>query len=556
MIYASYEKIREQLEQIAKLTSPIEQEQWIKVLAKNTHVPIKAVRQELRNLNKQLQAITDTAPSCTDEEKAQALELLKSPDLIDCFLDACHSKYIGRDRELILLKLATITRHFDMGLSVVVTGTSSVGKSELVKTVLKSVYPPDCEDFTRTSEQYLLYREKSLDHMIVTFYELQGVKNNFYSLRTALSEGKLKLGTVIANSRVGIMPKDIEKSAKGLVIFSTTTEQDLDTELETRLLKIEITHDETLARQVYLLSDNSSDDIFKVWQCADSLIKPLAVELPFETELANLFSTKEERYLRDFKKVKLLIRASALLHQYQRPHKDDGCIIATQDDYELIYSLRDLISQSVNIVGDHIINFLKIARGLGQPTREQIQNELKKSDGTLKRYVKTALEHDLIQVTGRGKRQEIRVLDIPEPVSALPAPENIFKKIAYNFGDPMIQMGQVVEKYKEKSDHPAMIQNDLLIRFDLPVGSLDQNGSNGSDPVQTCVNTASAGNGSSDHETYRHKKTWIAPVIKPLSLSDAQIEALEERIAIMEFEGGLPHKEAVQKAVKQIFNNQ
>ena len=550
----SYKKIQEQLERIVKLESPIEQEGWIKALARNIHVSTKVIKQELEKLKK-LSAITDTAPSYTDEEKVQALEFLKAPDLVNRFLDACHLRYIGRDRELVLLKLATITRHFNMGLSVVVTGTSSVGKSELVKTVLKTVYPLDCEDFTRTSEQYLLYREKPLDHKIITFYEMHGIKNS-YLIRTALSEGNLRLGTVISNSKIGIVPKDIEKSAKGLVLFSTTTEQNLDEELETRLLKIEITHDETLARQVYLLEDKSNDEIFRLWQCADSLIKPLAVEIPFEGELANLFSTREERYLRDFKKVKLLIRASALLHQYQRPHKSDSCIIATRDDYELVYSLRDLISQSISVVGTHIIEFLQTAKKLGQPTREQIQSELKKSDGTLKRYVKTALEHDLIQVTGRGKRQEIRVLDIPEPVSALPAPENIFKKIAYSFDDPMIQMGQVLEKYKEKSDHPAMIQDDPLIHSDSLIGSLDQNGSNGSDPVQICVNTASAGNGSSDHETYKHKKLWIEPVIKPLSLSDAQIEALEERIAIMEFDGGLSHREAVQRAVKHFFNNQ
>ncbi|MGC8580004.1 MAG: hypothetical protein ACP5MB_08110 [bacterium] len=547
MTDVSYKKIRQQIEQISKIQSPVEREQWIKALAKNAHVSTKSIWQELHDFEKQIPD-TDTNPIYTDDEKAQAIELLKNPNLINKYLSTCHTKYIGRDNELLLLKLATITRHFDMGLPLAVTGTSSVGKSELIKTVLKTVYPPDCEDFTRTSEQYLLYREKPLDHKIITFYEMHGAKSASYLLRTALSEGNLKLGTVISNSKVGIMPKDIEKSAKGLVILSTTTEQNLDPELETRLLKIEITHDEQLARKVYLLDSTNNEDVFKVWQCADSLIKPLTVEIPFEKALANLFSTKEERYLRDFKKVKLLIRASALFHQYQRPLLNDNCILATRDDYELIYSLRNLISQSVNVVGDHIIRFLEVAKD--KTTREEIQTALNKSAGTIKRYVRTALEHEFIEISGRGSKQTIKVLEIPEPISALPSPKIIFdKKDAYRIGDPMIQIGQVVKKYNEKTDHSPMIHNDPMIHSYTFFGSSDQIGSNRGDPMQNSLNTAFAGNGSSDHEVYITKKSWTESILK--ELSEAEIEALEERIAVMEFEGGLSHKEAVQKAIRQ-----
>ncbi len=549
----SYKKVREQVEQIAKIQSPIEKEQWIKVLAMNAHVSAKVIKQELTEYQRQILTGTSDDLSYTDQERAQASELLKSNVLLNNFLDACHTRYVGRDKELILLKLATLSRHFDMGLSVVITGTSAVGKSELIKTILQTVYPPDCEDFTRTSEQYLLYREKPLDHKIITFYEMHGAKSASYLLRTALSEGNLKLGTVISNSKVGIVPKDIEKSAKGLVIFSSTTEQNLDPELETRLIKIEITHDEQLARKVYQLNADSNDNTFKVWQCADSLIKSLSVKIPFEKELANLFATKEERYLRDFKKVKLLITASALFHQYQRPRKNDNCILATQDDYALVYSLRDLISQSVNIAGSHIIDFLQKAEALGSPTREELQNALNKSCATMKRYIKTTLDSDLIETTGKGKRQTIKVVDIPKPISALPAPETIFnEKTAYAFDEPVSQTSQVIEKYNDKLAHSHLLQNEPVSHSDRPFSSSAQSGSNGSKPAQNLMDTTSDGNGSSAHEVYIHNKMWLEPAL--MELSTAQTEALEERIAIMEFDGELSHEQAVRSAVKQIFD--
>ena len=85
----------------------------------------------------------------TEDEKIEALELLKSPHLIQRHLDYFGTRYIGRKSELLLVKLATISRRFSKGLSVIIKGNSSVGKSELIRTVLKSVWPEDKEDLNK-----------------------------------------------------------------------------------------------------------------------------------------------------------------------------------------------------------------------------------------------------------------------------------------------------------------------------------------------------------------------------------------------------------------------
>ena len=97
-----------------------------------------------------------------------------------------------------------------------------------------------------------------------------------------------------------------------------------------------------------------------------------------------------------------------------------------------------------------------------------------------------------------------------------------------------------------------MSQNEPVSHFNALNGSSAQSGSNSGEPAQNRMDTAFAGNGSLAHGGYMPKKTWIEPALKELSA--AQVEALEERIGIMEFDGGLSHEQAVKSAVRQIFD--
>ena len=380
------------------------------------------------------------APPYTEEELKQAEELLKSPDLIKKWLEFIKNYYLGREKELLLVRLATLTRHFQRALSVVLTGTASVGKSKLIEAVLKTVHPEAVEDFTRTSETYLLYRKKPLSNVILTYYEIHGTKHTAHIIRTALSEGKLKLGTVIKTDR-GLEPYETEKDTNGLVILSTFASGSLDWELNTRVLKIEITHDPELARKVLAWktaeTEANKEELerqARIWRAVDYLIKSVDIIIPFARRLAEQFPVEQERYLRDFDKVLLLIKASALLHQYQRPKDEKGRIIAQPEDYALVYELRDLIAEAVSPVPESVLRFLEVAKELvgtdsfgnpEYPTREQVRKVLKVSDSTIKRYIKYCKDEELINVHGRGKGAKIEALDIPEPVNPLPAPENV-----------------------------------------------------------------------------------------------------------------------------------
>jgi len=79
------------------------------------------------------------------------------------------------------------------------------------------------------------------------------------------------------------------------------------------------------------------------------LLEQCDVVIPFAKLLSNRFPTHKPESRRAFTHLLSLIKAVAVLHQFQRERDDEGRILATLDDYE--------------VVRQHLIE--PIARGLG-----------------------------------------------------------------------------------------------------------------------------------------------------------------------------------------------
>jgi hypothetical protein len=400
----------------------IRRESLIRDIAKGLHIRPKRLFMELRDE-------VDKTPEATAEEREAALNLLRDPELVSRFLGICQTRYLGRSKILLLVKLACMTRHFERALSLVLSGASSTGKSALIETVLDTCWPEAVENFTRTSALYLLYRQEPLDHRIVTYFELQGTGQTTQIIRTALSEGTLRLGTVLKDDSGGLQAKQIEKDTQGLVILSTHTGYRLDQELSTRVLCQELTHDENLARRVYqqkaARNGTSNRTELKKWQLADSLIEARLVIIPYLRRFADLFPTKQERYHRDFEKGISLIKASALWHQYQRDITDDGAVIATRQDYELVFSLADVFTQSTLPVSAPVLKFLELLQRNPDITRREAEDILETTERSIQRYVSQAVKAQLLETDGRGAGQKFKVLDVPTAIAVLPSPEDV-----------------------------------------------------------------------------------------------------------------------------------
>ncbi len=396
----------------------------IKLFAKGLGVATADLRKDyeyalLKSTNKK-----DEKREIPDDIKTKAYEILKAPDLIDKYLKFVGNFYVGREKEKTLLRLLLTARKLPSkkGIGIAIKGVSSVGKSELVSTVLKTCDDTDLVEYTRATTNFLLYRTEPLAHKILTIFELPGTDDMAMNLRVALSEGVLKLGTVDKKGgSLGIYENEVD--ARGMVFITTTTRTKLDEELATRLIEIEIEHDEQIARKVYeqMASDKKIDESeIEVWKAVDALIEMHPVVIPFAKGLINEFPTKNERHLRDFGKVLTLIKASALLHQFQRNKDNAGQIIATLKDYEIVFNLRRLIFQSMS---DEKLKtaYEAIKENGGEITAKELIEKLNVSKPTLDRRIRELLEKEMIEVEGRGKTKKIKLIgSIESTFSFLP----------------------------------------------------------------------------------------------------------------------------------------
>jgi hypothetical protein len=152
----------------------------------------------------------------------------------------------------------------------------------------------------------------------------------------------------------------------------------------------------------------------------------------------------------------MLIKASAIFHQYQREGTEDGNLIATEEDYRLVYSLSDAFAQSLLSVSAPVLNMLLAAKDMGTLTRAELQGKIGISLATMKRYISQAVKGEYINVEGRGQGQTITVIDIPGKRSVLPSLENIF----LHSGEPLTQNPGNVDLSGETLAHPPVSRSE------------------------------------------------------------------------------------------------
>jgi hypothetical protein len=415
------------------------------------------------DLAERLKRITvkvEEKPAYTAAQKTAAYKLLRSPTLVDDFLNLCHLRYRGRDTALLAVKTATMSRRVKDTVSVLLTGQSSEGKSDIFKTVLATCDPTTFEDYSHVSAKYLLYRQESLAEKIIVFNELNGATAAAEIIRTALSEGHISNATVNRDATGALVACETQNDTNGLVILSTWTGYKPDHEFGTRILVTEISHDDDLTGEIFMLKakeaganvqlSNSTEvksneypiktresvnwtigqrieEEFILWQCAGTLIKSETVCIPFAGKIAEAFPRNQARFHRDFAKALSVIKVSALWHQYQRDKNYRGEIISTDADYAFLLRLSSVFNQNALPVPEKVIDFLKTVKANQLANRKALISLTGLEDWTIRRYVRQAIDAELLEVDGRGESQTYKVLGLPTLIDILPSKDKIFQ---------------------------------------------------------------------------------------------------------------------------------
>jgi DNA primase/post-segregation antitoxin (ccd killing protein) len=301
----------------------------------------ETIKRDLGQVLLRLEALQDEAiqgalapkaavPQLSAQEYAEALALLKSPDLTRRLVqDMERCGIVGESSNLLAGYLAAVSRKLDAPLAVLIQSSSAAGKSSLMEAILNLVPPEERIQYSAMTGQSLFYLgETSLAHKILAIAEEEGVRQAAYALKLLQSDGELTIASTGKDEATGNLITKQYRVQGPVMLMLTTTAIDVDEELLNRCLVLTVNESREQTQAIHarqrhkqtlegLLQMSDKQAITQLHQNAQRLLKSVHVVNPYANALT--FLDDKTRMRRDHMKYLTLIRAIALLHQHQRP---------------------------------------------------------------------------------------------------------------------------------------------------------------------------------------------------------------------------------------------
>lgn len=383
---------------------------------------------------------TSIAPALTAEEQGEALELLRSPDLLKRIVTAYdQAGIVGEETNLLAAYLACASRKLNKPLAVIIQSTSAAGKSTLMDAVLSFFPDEEQVKYSAMTGQSLYYLgEGNLKHKILAIVEEEGAEKASYALKLLQSEGELTIASTGKDPHSGRMETQEYHVEGPVAIVFTTTSIDIDEELMNRCLVLTVDESRDQTERIHtlqreartiegILAAERRKDIQRIMQNAQRLIRPMRIANPFARHLT--FTSGRTRTRRDHEKYLTLIDTIALLHQHQREtitHSVNGrevtMLPVTLDDIEaanriapevLGRSLDELPPQTrrlLETIKIHVREKMKAEKSeqkFARFTRREIRERTGWSGSQIRRHLEHLIE--LEHVAQRGGRNGLLI---------------------------------------------------------------------------------------------------------------------------------------------------
>jgi DNA primase len=306
----------------------------------------------------------DRTPDMTSDERKEAIDFLKSPNLVDRITETFETcGLVGEETNRLAAYLACTSRKLDRPLAVIIQSTSAAGKSALMEAVLAMFPQEESVKYSAMTGQSLYYLgEQDLKHRILAIVEEEGAEKASYALKLLQSEGELTIASTGKDPHTGRMETQEYHVEGPVMIFLTTTAIDIDEELQNRCLTLTVDESRAQTARIHTLQRKArtleglklkkqKQKLLTLLRNVQRLLEPVDVVNPYADELT--FTAERTRTRRDHEKYLTLIDAIALLHQHQRPREkvDEGgeFIRVTLDDIELANRIApELLGRSLD----------------------------------------------------------------------------------------------------------------------------------------------------------------------------------------------------------------
>jgi len=281
---------------------------------------------------KQALAPKEEAVTISEQDRADAMELLRDPRLLERIVeDFARCGVVGEETNKLVGYLGVVSRHLEAPLAVIVQSSSAAGKSSLMEAVLAFLPEEQRVQYSAMTGQSLFYMgETDLKHKVLAIVEEEGAHSASYALKLLQSEGVLTIASTGKDPATGRLLTHQYRVEGPVMIFLTTTAIHLDEELLNRCLVLSVNEEREQTQAIHrvqreaqtlegLLKRRDREAILAVHRNAQRLLKPVFVANPYARELT--FLDSQTRTRRDHMKYLTLIRSIALLHQWQRPRR-------------------------------------------------------------------------------------------------------------------------------------------------------------------------------------------------------------------------------------------
>jgi len=375
--------------------------------------------------------------AASDEERA--FKLIRDP----LFLYKAGQKIgelgvIGEDRNRLVLSLACIGRTLPSNASILVKGSTSSGKTTLIKSSIL-LFPADCVvERAGLSPKALVHGEGTLTGKILYINEYRGGKDALLLLRLLQSEGRVKHEFTKTNG-----PRRSTETAERVgmpVVLTTTTDAKVFADDETRFLSVWV--DESADQNLAILIAKASGPRIvnyrdlPAWRLAMSLLKYKKGDFDspptWLRSVAERLPLEKVRVRRDWDRFLNLCSAIALCRgdwQSNRP------VNITFADYCVGYRILEPVLAST-FMGLRTQEFAvskavaKLNKRLQRPaTIQEIANELNWKDPVVYKYVKSAARRGFVEYEPGTREKNLKrvVARAEESGRFLPAPRLVLK---------------------------------------------------------------------------------------------------------------------------------
>jgi len=322
-----------------------------KVLLKLEELQDKQIKEALEPQKKEV--------IINEKEKEEALTLLKAPDLLKQVLrDFKTCGVVGEETTKLVGYLAAVSRKLELPLAVLIQSSSAAGKTWLMESILAFIPEEERVKYSAMTGQSLFYLgDIEIKYKVLAIVEEQGVEKARYALKLLQSEGELSIASTGKDPSTGRLVTHEYRVEGPVMIFSTTTNIDIDEELQNRCIVLTVNESREQTRAIHklqrerrtlkgLIARREKPNILKRHRNAQRLLRPLSVVNPYAAKLT--FLDDKTRTRRDHEKYLSLIESITLLHQYQRPTqtrihegKQQTHLLVTLDDIKVANQLAN-----------------------------------------------------------------------------------------------------------------------------------------------------------------------------------------------------------------------